>query len=138
MADSQKVATMEIVTYGCLTKVNGGRGPFVQVAEPELHHILRSALPRVEVDEEWYRQYYGDVGEAIEQGHLASAREHYIAVGYFEGRFPRQIAVDEKWYLSTYTDVADAIRKGKFTSAQDHFEIAGYKEGRMAHADWKL
>src|SRR5690606_10004996 len=39
-------------------------------------------------DEPWYLQAYPDVGKAIGDGRLPSAREHYLKFGTTEGRLP--------------------------------------------------
>jgi len=128
----------QLVTYSSLTRSVGGAGSFIQVREAKLHDLLRSILPSVEVDEVWYRRRYGDVDEAIRLGHVATARDHYVSTGYFEGRFPRPFVVDERWYVTTYPDVAMAIGTGKLKKAQDHFEAEGYKEGRLPYEGWTL
>jgi len=127
-----------MVTYSSLTRSGVEGGTYVQIFEPQLHRLLRSLLPDVNVDEDWYRNRYGDVSEAINDGKLSSAREHYVSVGYFEGRLPREILVDENWYLSVYQDVANAVNKGRFESGQEHFDLEGYKEGRIPYESWAL
>jgi len=39
-------------------------------------------------DEGWYLKSYPDVGRAIQEGRLGSAREHYLQFGVTEGRLP--------------------------------------------------
>lgn len=128
----------KMITYGSLTRTDGMKGKFVQISEVLLHTFLRSSLPQVEIDERFYRATYGDVDAAIRDGRLSSASEHYIAVGYFEGRLPRQILVDEQWYLYMYPDVAEAVKSGTVESAQAHFDKEGFKEGRLPYDGWTL
>lgn len=115
--------------YSTLTTY--GNSNVIQVYEPTLHAILRSLLINVEIDEIWYREKYHDVDAAILIGKFVSAREHYEKIGYFEGRFPRQITVEERWYLDAYADVKEAVRRGRFETGQEHFETDGFREGRL-------
>jgi hypothetical protein len=92
--------------------------------------LIRLLLQAVEVDEAWYLEKYPDVAEAVRNGSIASAREHFLSDGYFEGRLPFQIKVDEAWYLEQNPGIADYIAQGKLESAQQHFDDNGYREGR--------
>jgi hypothetical protein len=85
----------------------------------------------VDVDEAWYARTYEDIGNAVRDGVLRSAKQHFVDDGYFEGRLPFPIPVDERWYLEQNPDVAESIRKGVVDSAQDHFSKDGYREGRL-------
>lgn len=91
---------------------------------------LRLFLAAVPVDEEWYLTTYEDVQKAVSAGHVASAKDHFVHDGYFEGRLPAPIEVNEDWYLKQYPDVQEGIRRGEFESAQTHFVSDGYREGR--------
>lgn len=62
---------------------------------------------------------------------IASAQQHFVGNGYFEGRLPFHITVDERWYLTQYPDIAKAVRRGRFPAGQQHFETIGYAEGRL-------
>lgn len=127
-----------LVPYSTLTGSGYGNGPYVQVVEPHLHNLLRKLIPTIHFDEAWYKKRYSDIAEAVETGQLQSAHEHYVAVGYFENRFPRFVVADSKWYLETYPDVADAVQRGKFVDAQEHFEKDGFREGRLPFSGWNL
>ena len=85
----------------------------------------------VAFDEKWYLTRYPDVASAVTTGIFKSGRQHFIEVGYFEGRRPREFEVDEKWYLETYPDVAEGLGKGVIKSARQHFNEHGYDEGRF-------
>jgi hypothetical protein len=93
--------------------------------------ILRTMISGVEVDEAWYARAYEDIGNAISQGKVRSAQQHFVDDGYFEGRLPFPMQIDERYYLSENPDVAESIRKGEVDSAQDHFTKDGYREGRL-------
>ena len=63
------------------------------IDDPRVHYIKfgyfehrRGATP--EVDESWYRRTYKDVGAGISSGLVASAGEHFDAIGCIEGRSP--------------------------------------------------
>ncbi|WP_146287318.1 hypothetical protein [Gemmobacter aquaticus] len=97
----------------------------------EFENLLRRLLHAIEIDEEWYRRAYPDVDQAIRDGAVKSARDHFLNSGYFEGRLPSEVKVDEAWYLATYPDIAEAVRAGSVPSARQHFLSFGYAEGRL-------
>jgi hypothetical protein len=103
----------------------------VNVSYESFVELLRTLIRGVEVNEAWYARAYEDIGSAIKDGIVQSAKQHFIDDGYFEGRLPFPITVDERWYLSQNPDVADSISNGVVTSAQEHFEKDGYREGRL-------
>lgn len=115
--------TIEISTVRGELRVNVSYEDFVE--------ILRTVLRGVEVDEAWYARAYEDIGNAVKEGVIRSAKQHFLDDGYFEGRLPFPITVDERWYLTENPDVAESIRKGLVDSAQDHFDRDGYREGRL-------
>lgn len=94
-------------------------------------NILRTLLSGVEVDEAWYLEQYEDIAEAVRAGNLASAKQHFLDDGFFEGRLPFPMPVDETWYLERYPDVAECVSKGVVNSGQQHFTEDGYREGRL-------
>ncbi|MFL5252423.1 MAG: hypothetical protein ACJ8AI_05935 [Rhodopila sp.] len=103
----------------------------VNVSYEDFVRILKTLIQGIEVDEAWYARTYEDIGGAIRNGTVRSARQHFLADGYFEGRLPFPIAVDEEWYLAMNPDVAESIRAGDVESAQAHFDKDGYREGRL-------
>ena len=103
----------------------------VNVSYENFVAILRTMIRGIEVDEAWYARTYQDIGDAVKQGIIRSAKQHFIDDGYFEGRLPFAILVDERWYLAENPDVAESIREGVIDSAQDHFNKDGYREGRL-------
>ena len=118
---------LTVVKVNGKTKINNSYDDFVEV----IKLLLRGAA----FDEKWYLATYTDVAEAVKTGVFKSGRHHFIEVGYFEGRRPRDFEVDEKWYLETYPDVAEGIGKGDIQSARQHFNEHGYEEGRFP-AEW--
>lgn len=100
--------------------------------------VLKPSICEIAFDSDWYLRRYPDVADAIRNGILASALEHYCHSGYFEHRMPYRIEVDSKWYLSEYPDVQLALTRNIFSSAQDHFEQIGYQEGRHPYAGFAL
>ena len=105
-------------------------GDRASVAYEDLLEAFRMLLLCVEVDEAWYCRTYPDVAEALQAGAYRSARQHFLAHGYFEGRRPRELPVDETWYRRNYPDVAARIDEGDWDSGTDHFNQHGYAEGR--------
>jgi hypothetical protein len=103
----------------------------VNVSYENFVAILKQMIQGIEVNEAWYARAYEDIGSAVKDGVVRSAKRHFVDDGYFEGRLPFPIMVDESWYLAEYPDVAESIRNGTAESAQDHFEKDGYREGRL-------
>jgi len=103
----------------------------VNVTYDDFLSIMRRLLAVASVDEAWYRATYPDVAQAVAKGVYKSAKEHFVLHGYFEGRFPYDMAVDEAWYLRAYPDVAEGVERGDLLSATHHFKSNGYREGRL-------
>jgi hypothetical protein len=118
---------LKIVTVNGRTKIDSSYDDFIEV--------VKLLLRGIEFDEKWYLSRYPDVAEAVKAGAMKSGRYHFIEVGYFEGRRPREFEVDEKWYLASYPDVAENIAKRNLKSAHQHFNEHGYDEGRLP-AEW--
>jgi hypothetical protein len=138
-----KDVVLDIPTYATLINrkliVPSSRKPFVAVDEHFVTQLLMPGLQKIQVDEDWYLNYYPDVRDAIQRGVVPGAKAHYCQYGYFEHRMPQQILVDEPWYLSEYPDVREGVVDAKdFDSGQDHFERLGYKEGRYPYRDFHL
>ncbi len=110
-------------------KINGTSR--IQNTYEEFLSIVKLLLRGTAFDEAWYLSKYPDVKDAVKSGVFKSGRHHFIEVGYFEGRRPRDFEIDEKWYLSAYPDVAEGIDKGEIKSAYVHFNDHGYEEGRF-------
>ena len=108
--------------------------PFVKMSYENFENLLRKLLHAVQIDEEWYRRNYPDVDQAIREGIVQNARDHFVDSGYFEGRLPCEIDVDEDWYFTTYPDIAEAVKSGQVDSAKAHFMAFGYAEGRLPTA----
>jgi hypothetical protein len=94
-------------------------------------NLIRQLIVGIEVDEAWYLERYPDIADAIKEGIVTSAQQHFVNDGYFEGRQPFPIRVNERWYLTQNTGVADYVRQGRLKSGQQHFDENGYKEGRL-------
>jgi hypothetical protein len=107
--------------------MNGSSG----ITEEQLTLIVRRLLRAVEVDENWYKQEYPDVAQAIDNQNVRSAKHHFTADGYFEGRLPFPHEIDEEWYVKTYTDVAERFDRGEIPSIEQHYAMHGYREGRF-------
>lgn len=117
---------VEISTIRGQLKVNVSYDDFIK--------IIRMMIAGIEVDEAWYLREYEDIALAIRNGSVASAKQHFVDDGYFEGRLPFPMPVDERWYLQQYPDVADSVRKGVIGSGRQHFVEDGYREGRLPYA----
>ncbi len=106
----------------------------VSIAYDDFIGILRRMISGIEVNEEWYLKEYEDIAQAIRDGSVASAKQHFVDDGYFEGRLPFPMLVDERWYLRENPDVAESVRKGVVSSGDQHFAEDGYREGRLPYA----
>lgn len=103
----------------------------VHLSYEEFIRLLKTMLAGIEVDETWYLHTYDDIAQAVREGSVKSAKQHFIDDGYFEGRMPFPIEVNERWYLQQNPDVAESIRHGIIESGQVHFQEDGYREGRL-------
>jgi hypothetical protein len=116
---------------GVIESSAGQDGQRVRVSYEGFLEILRKLISGIAVDEIWYLRTYEDIAAAVRSGEASSAKEHFLANGYLEGRLPFAMPVDEHWYLTQNPDVAEGILRGDITSAQDHFDKNGYQEGRL-------
>ncbi|MFB2917122.1 MULTISPECIES: amino acid ABC transporter substrate-binding protein [Aerosakkonema] len=82
-------------------------------------------------NENAYLQENPDVAQSVANGTFASGFQHWIKLGFFEGRTP-QISFQESFYLDFNPDVARAVAKGEFTSGLEHYALFGASEGRLA------
>ena len=105
----------------------------VSVSYDDFIRILRLMISGIEVNEDWYLREYEDIAQAIREGSVESAKQHFMDDGYFEGRLPFPMPVDERWYLEENLDVAESVRKGVVGSGQQHFTEDGYREGRLPY-----
>ena len=105
----------------------------VSLSYDDFIKLLRLMISGIEVDEAWYLQQHEDIARAVAAGAVASAKQHFVDDGYFEGRLPFPMKIDERWYLEHNPDVAESVRKGLVSSAQQHFTDDGYREGRLPH-----
>jgi hypothetical protein len=106
----------------------------VSLSYDDFIKILRTMISGIEVDEDWYLRQYEDIARAVRDGTIASAQQHFIDDGYFEGRLPFPMPVNERWYFEQYPDVAESMRNGVVSSGQQHFAEDGYREGRLPYA----
>jgi len=95
-----------------------------------LKFLLTVAVQHGEFNEAGYLAENPDVANALRSKKIGSGREHYLSVGFLEGRRGALPAVDEAWYRKTYVDVATSVRKGKLSSAKQHFDMIGAEEFR--------
>lgn len=94
-----------------------------------LNFLLRCLLDHTDFDEEQYRDCNPDVSDAIRQQAITSGREHFLTVGYFEGR-TGGTSVLETWYLARNPDIAAAKQAGKVPSGEVQYRLAGAQEWR--------
>jgi len=115
-----------------MVEVSTVRGELrVSLSYEDFIKILRMMISGIEIDEAWYLLEYEDIARAVQSGRVASAKQHFVNDGYFEGRLPFPMQVDERYYLGQNPDVAESVRKGVVGSGAQHFSEDGYREGRL-------
>jgi hypothetical protein len=112
-----------------LTVVPVRGGLRVHISRDELFRIVRSLLVAVPLDENWYKERYKGVADAIAAKKVRSAFAHFVEHGYFENRMPFHMQVDEEWYCEHYPYVRALIANGVVGSADEHFLRFGYSQG---------
>jgi hypothetical protein len=65
---------------------DGNGGDTVLVPRRLLRFMIRCLLDHTEFDEMQYRKCNPDVAEAVRNKDFVSGRDHFLSVGYFEGR----------------------------------------------------
>lgn len=103
-----------------------------------LELLLRLLIVRAGFDEADYLARNPDVGAAVKAGKIRSGHEHFLTVGYLEGRRGGCPVVDENYYVGAYADVARAVAKGELAGAADHYITSGAQEWRVPSADAAL
>ena len=98
--------------------------------------LMRGWLVHQFFDEASYLNENPDVKKAVKEGRLSSGWEHYVGIGYFEGRSPGRHFIDVNWYRTVNKDIALAERKGRI-SAEEHFERTGRNEKRAGSESHK-
>ena len=69
-----------------MVEVSTVRGELrVSLSYDDFIAILRMMISGIVVDEAWYLKEHEDIARAIADGAVASARQHFQDVGYFEG-----------------------------------------------------
>ncbi len=96
-----------------------------------LRALLQALVAGQPFSEEFYLQTYPDIAEAHAAGQIANLRNHFVELGFFEGRMGSTPTVDEAYYQDLYKDVAAAVQRGDIGSASEHYLRAGAAEGRV-------
>jgi hypothetical protein len=118
---------------------NAQKGDDILVPRAMFELMLRLLVETMPFDEGRYLQRNPDVAEALSQGKVKDAHQHFVTKGYFEGRVGGAPRVDEKWYQRRYADVAEALKDGGITSAADHYADNGVRDWRSpSQADESL
>ena len=117
-----------------MVEVSTVRGELrVSISYDDFIKVMRLMMSGIEVNEEWYLKEHQDIAQAVASGTVASAKQHFLDDGYFEGRRPFPMPVDERWYLEHNADVAESVRKGVVSGGEQHFVEDGYREGRLPY-----
>lgn len=102
----------------------------VIVPEKIFKFLLTEYLKSLPFDEAAYLRANPDVDAAIHRGEQKTGKEHFIYIGFFEGRSLGGNDFDEKWYLRNNSDVADSVRRGEWKNGKDHWVTVGVQELR--------
>jgi hypothetical protein len=133
---------MMIATFATLVNqkilMPSQRTNYIAVDKNHLVDFLKPVLREIALDADWYVRNHPDVAQAISEGAVETALDHYITFGFYEHRMPYEIEVDEPWYIAQYPDVGEAVEKGMLVSAHEHYYVTGFKEGRLPHANFTL
>jgi hypothetical protein len=121
------VPPWDLISAHVVDYENGGDD--VVVSRKLLRFLIRGLLDQAEFDEQQYRKANPDVAEAIRHRDFANGRDHFLNVGYFEGRMGAT-PVQETWYLARNPDVAAAKQSGELESGELQYRLAGAKEWR--------
>ena len=122
----------------------GEEPPAIPLDEPVavplglLRFLLRSMVASMPFDEELYLRTNTDVAKAVLCGDIASAQDHFVTNGYFEGRDGAREEFAEDWYLRTNPDVAEGIKVGTWQSPYNHYRTEGVFELRSPNARAEL
>lgn len=114
----------QFVQFNAIDEGVGYVGPSLAT---EIGGITLSAI----YDENYYLSQYSDIAAAVELGTLSSGFQHFVNVGYLEGRNP-SLYYNEGVYLRTNSDVRAAVEAGDFSSGLQHFLLFGHAENRTA------
>ena len=106
----------------------------VQVPLRFLKMLLQISSAAEQFDESLYVNNFNDVASAIKAGTFVSGAQHYLAVGYFEGRRNPNVPLDESWYIENYEGVFSQISSYGLSSVMDHYLTIGMKNGYAPNA----
>jgi hypothetical protein len=102
----------------------------VKVSTKYLKRLIAKIVSQVHVDDSWYLKNYPDVRGAVMGHDVESARAHFLATGYFEGRLPGNLPFDSDWYYQKYKDIAAVFKRDDIDGLMQHYLSSGYFEGR--------
>jgi len=102
----------------------------VTVSTRYLKRLIGRVISKVHVDDLWYLRTYPDVKGAVLAHDVNSAREHFLASGYFESRLPGNLPFDPDWYYRNYKDIAANFSRDDVEGLRKHYVENGYFEGR--------
>jgi hypothetical protein len=71
--------------------------------------VVRRLVTPTPVDEAWYCAAYPGVAAAVERGVFASATDHFIQHGYFDGKLPYESAAVGRRDLPHYSGIKASI-----------------------------
>jgi hypothetical protein len=122
---------LQVLRSGARAPRGGGE---ITMPRALLDLMLRLLVAEMPFDEAEYLKRNPDIAEALMQGKIADAHQHFITSGYFEGRVGGAPAVDAAWYQQRNADVASEVAAGGVASAADHYIQSGAREWRSPSA----
>ena len=122
LCDALGITTDEIYTSKTAT---------VDVAA--LRKLVEVALGNVSIDPTVYASQNPDLERSIGYDGI-KLNEHFVKVGYFEGRAFPWARFDSAFYLKAYADIAAAFRSKSLGDPFKHFQDRGVYEARLPNA----
>lgn len=102
---------------------------WLKIKEPTLEEVFtRSVVPPLNVKEvfweDWYREKYPDVAQAVGRGDFPSCFVHYQVHGFREHRWPNPF-FDPIWYVASSKDAQNWLKDNPASSPLDHYAHRG-------------
>ena len=120
-------------TYVTPMLSTGGHTAYIYDVEENGSKVLLNTEPLMSqnslFDTHYYLEMYPNVAAAVAKGDFATAYDHYIEFGQYEGYSPSPYW-DESYYLLKNPDVAAAVKAGTVSSGFMHYYLYGQYENR--------
>lgn len=102
-----------------------------------LRLILEEVAKNLLFEQDFYLMTYPDVYDLYRDGRIEDLHQHFIKIGFYEGRLPADPHVDEVFYRTEYPDIEIAATSGDLPLIAQHYVEFGAEEGRCPNAKIK-